>query len=79
MEAWVISPQCLETINNIAEYSNKGGWDLEPHVTIELAREDTTSYVHLLLNHDMMCFFTDRCLLLPGGWRTQDVEEQMEE
>lgn len=64
-EAWINSPQCLEMINLIAVNSNKGGWDKEPHITIELTKGDTASYARMLLHHRMMCYFTDCCPLLP--------------
>lgn len=34
LHAWLNSPDCLEMINIIAKNSNKGGWDLKPHVSV---------------------------------------------
>lgn len=63
--AWLNSPDCLETINIIAKNSNMGCWDRKPHVSIQMDSDETDAYTHMLLNHGMQCYFTDRCPMLP--------------
>lgn len=40
LQAWLNSPDYLDTINIIAKNSNKGGWDKKPHVTVQLNLEE---------------------------------------
>lgn len=63
--AWLNLPNCLEMISTIAKNSNKGCWDKKPHVSIWMGLDETVVYTHMLLKHGMLCYFTNRCVVLP--------------